>query len=215
MSVFEYIFAMNLVWKFAIVTGNSCWKGLTWGMLPMHASSICAVTHHFFYNNEGLQFLVTTQGFLTCLGNTTTMIAAFRIAKSNGWTVRRVCCCRDAASESGTAGMQHQQRFHALNTTATDGSPMLIAKLTGFSIVASYVIKYGELAFEFPATANAVVALSMIIAIPLVTASYYAFLSIREQRQPVPLVQDEKSTEKETLGQVDVLDEESPLLPSR
>jgi hypothetical protein len=35
-SVFEYLFAMNLVWQYAETTGNEKWKGLTWGMLPLH-----------------------------------------------------------------------------------------------------------------------------------------------------------------------------------
>ena len=43
-SVFEYLFAMNLVWNYSKATGNETWKGLTWGMLPLHASGICACT---------------------------------------------------------------------------------------------------------------------------------------------------------------------------
>ena len=49
-SVFEWLFAMQLVWKYADVTGNEKWKGLTWGMLPLHASGLAACTYHFFYN---------------------------------------------------------------------------------------------------------------------------------------------------------------------
>jgi hypothetical protein len=36
-SVFEWVFAMGLVWKYAEATKNPTWKGLTWGMLPLHA----------------------------------------------------------------------------------------------------------------------------------------------------------------------------------
>ena len=32
------------------VTGNEKWKGLTWGMLPLHASGLAACTYHFFFN---------------------------------------------------------------------------------------------------------------------------------------------------------------------
>jgi len=32
-SVFEYLFAMSLVWQYSETTGNDKWKGLTWGML--------------------------------------------------------------------------------------------------------------------------------------------------------------------------------------
>lgn len=83
-SVIEYLVAMSLVWKFSEVTNNEKWKGLTWGMLPLHASGICACTYHFFYNPSSLQFLVSTQAGLTLLGNITCMIAAYRIAVSNG-----------------------------------------------------------------------------------------------------------------------------------
>eukprot|EP00210_Caulerpa_lentillifera_P007072 g6765.t1 len=32
-SVLEWVTAMALIWKFAEVTGNEKWKGLTWGMV--------------------------------------------------------------------------------------------------------------------------------------------------------------------------------------
>ena len=32
-SVFEFLFAIDLIWKFAEITDNPKWKGLTWGML--------------------------------------------------------------------------------------------------------------------------------------------------------------------------------------
>jgi len=51
-SVFEYLFAMNLVWNYSKATGNETWKGLTWGMLPLHASGICACT----VSEDGMQF---------------------------------------------------------------------------------------------------------------------------------------------------------------
>jgi hypothetical protein len=89
-SVIEYLIAMNLVWKYAEVTGNEKWKGLTWGMLPLHASGICACTYHFFYNPSVLQFLVTMQAGFTLLGNLTCAIAAFRIAQSNGWNLDEI-----------------------------------------------------------------------------------------------------------------------------
>jgi hypothetical protein len=31
-SVFEYLFAMGMVWQMATLSGNERWKGLTWGM---------------------------------------------------------------------------------------------------------------------------------------------------------------------------------------
>jgi hypothetical protein len=49
-SVAEWLVAMDLVWTFGERTGRNAWKGLAWGMLPLHASSLCAVTYHLFYN---------------------------------------------------------------------------------------------------------------------------------------------------------------------
>ena len=60
-SVFEFLFAMTLVWRYAAVTGNDKWKGLAWGMVPLYASGIAACTDHFFYNDPRLQGVVTTQ----------------------------------------------------------------------------------------------------------------------------------------------------------
>ena len=85
-SVLEYWIAMGLVWQFASTTGNERWKGLVWGMLPLHASSVCACTYHVFYNAPILQFLVTAQAGLTLFGNMTSCLVAYRIAASNGWS---------------------------------------------------------------------------------------------------------------------------------
>jgi hypothetical protein len=215
MSVIEYIVAMNLVWKYAEATGNPRWRGLTWGMLPMHASSICAVTHHFFYNNPELIFLVTLQAFLTMLGNTTTMIAAYRIAKSNGWNVRNtVLCCRLSGN--------HQELARQLTLTEgpTSNSTLLI-KLTCFTVLLSYGIKYGELALSFPGKACTSISLEMIVGIPLMTAIYFIHRSYSDVPQHGELTQrnnNDIADESEnfyTSREVDDVndeEEESPLL---
>lgn len=51
----------GLFWKYAEVTGNPLWKGMTWGMLPSLGSAMCACTWHFFYNAPSLEFLVALQ----------------------------------------------------------------------------------------------------------------------------------------------------------
>ncbi len=51
----------GLFWRYAEVTGNPRWKGMTWAMLPNLASALSAVTWHFFYNAPSLNFLVTLQ----------------------------------------------------------------------------------------------------------------------------------------------------------
>lgn len=78
-SVVEWIAAMTLMWKYAEVSGNEKWKGMTWGMLPSLVSAMCACTWHFFYNSPDLEFLVALQSFFTVVGNTTCWIAAYRI----------------------------------------------------------------------------------------------------------------------------------------
>jgi hypothetical protein len=170
MSVVEYIVAMNLVWKFAEATGNPRWKGLTWGMMPNHASSICAVMHHFFYNNDKLLFLVTMQAFFTMLGSTTTMIATFRIARSNGWTLGGHETVIEENSEQ-----QHLQLLYEPTSNV-----FLLTKLMCFTLLLSYVIKYGELAFFFPETSNVIIALMGVISFPFTMMVYYAFLSFKE-----------------------------------
>lgn len=78
-SVAEWITAMALFWKYAEVTGNQKWKGMTWGMMPLLGGAFAACTYHFFYNAEEVQFLVVLQASLTVIGNATMGWAAYRI----------------------------------------------------------------------------------------------------------------------------------------
>lgn len=52
-SVTEWVAAMALFWKYAEVTGNPRWKGMTFGMMPSLGSAMAACTWHFFYNSPG------------------------------------------------------------------------------------------------------------------------------------------------------------------
>ncbi|GFR39947.1 hypothetical protein Agub_g24 [Astrephomene gubernaculifera] len=78
-SVLEWVTAMGLMWRFAEVSGNPRWKGMTWGMLPCLGSAMAACTWHFFYNSPDLEFLVVLQSALTVVGNCTCWLAAYRI----------------------------------------------------------------------------------------------------------------------------------------
>lgn len=78
-SVMEWVAAMALMWKYAEVSGNPHWKGMTWGMMPCLGSAMAACTWHFFYNSPDLDFLVALQAFLTVFGNCTCWLAAYRI----------------------------------------------------------------------------------------------------------------------------------------
>lgn len=176
-SVIEYLFAMNLVWQFAESTNNPTWKGLTWGMLPLHASGICACTYHFFYNPSSFQFLVTMQAGLTLLGNLGCAIAAYRIAKSNGWTLDEVNPFPKSATNptglvaDGIAAMPLKLREE------TESNQALAAKLVLLTLLCSYVVKYGELGLDVPFTPNAPIALAMVLGIPAITGFQYYNLS--------------------------------------
>ncbi|KAK9832506.1 hypothetical protein WJX81_003045 [Elliptochloris bilobata] len=82
-STVEWGVAMYLVWRYAGVTGNERWKGLTWGMMPLFGGALAACIYHFFYNSPSLDALVALQAGLTFLGNTTCAVAAYRIFKSS------------------------------------------------------------------------------------------------------------------------------------
>ena len=86
-SLIEWLVAMGLIWEYADVTGNQAYKGLTWGMVPCHASGVAACTFHVFYNAPVLSAVVATQAGLTVVGNTTCAFAAYRMAKAAGANV--------------------------------------------------------------------------------------------------------------------------------
>jgi hypothetical protein len=78
-SLVEWLVAMGLVWSYAGVSKNKSWRLLTWGMLPLHASGVCACAQHFFFNANDLEWLVAAQGGLTFVGNAGMCFAAGRI----------------------------------------------------------------------------------------------------------------------------------------
>lgn len=183
-SIYEYLFAMGLVWDFAQATENPKWKGLTWGMLPLHASGVCACTYHFFYNAPELQFLVTSQAGLTLLGNITCMLAAFRIARSNGWTLKSLNPFPASATSpeglvaEGIAAMPLVVDPAKARVTASN--EVLAAQLAALTLASSYLVKYGELGLDLPFAPNALAAGAMITGIPALTALRYYKLSDRD-----------------------------------
>jgi hypothetical protein len=84
-SLVEWLLAMGLVWDYAECDrGNDKgWRMLTWGMLPLHASGICACTQHFFGNPSSLDWLVAAQGAFTMMGNVGMCVAAGELAKTD------------------------------------------------------------------------------------------------------------------------------------
>jgi Protein of unknown function (DUF2499)/Protein of unknown function (DUF3593) len=169
-SLVEWLVAMGLVWQYADVSGNRRWKGLTWGMLPLHTSGICACTYHLFYNAPSLNLLVTLQAGLTCLGNATMAFAAYRIYQYGKSTRRASSPTVGAAQES------HDTRFVTEKSSAfsgfigfedlgdalrKDSNTGFVLKLFILSAIGSGIVKWGSLAVDgvFNPDPNAALAL--------------------------------------------------------
>jgi hypothetical protein len=163
---------MGFAWRWADVVENQTWKGLTWGLLPLHTSGIIACTYHLFYNR--IPILVPLQALLTCIGNTCAAIATYRIARSNGWTPplnTEIVGTVDALTNTPTGIKTTKSKeesdslvgFEDLgDALADDNDYTFLIKLFFGCAVASYAIKYGETFFNFPYEANVVLGLAFI-----------------------------------------------------
>jgi chromate transport protein ChrA len=85
-SVVEWIAAIWLVWVYADVSQQPAWRSLSWGMLPVLISAMCACTWHFFDNAPQLEWLVTVQAATTVLGNVTLCVAGWWIWRATRLT---------------------------------------------------------------------------------------------------------------------------------
>jgi hypothetical protein len=81
-SVVEWILATWLIWTYGEVSQNRAWRALSFGMLPVLVSAMCACTWHFFDNAPDLAWLVTVQAAMTVVGNVTLCLAAWWIWRS-------------------------------------------------------------------------------------------------------------------------------------
>lgn len=182
-TVFEWLIAMSLAWRYSEATGNSKWKGLTWGMLPSHCSSIAALTFHLFYNQ--VPWILTAQAGFTFLGNATLAVAALRIAVSNGWTISELNPMRAFAGVAGGETSESDSSsagFDAAKLTTSPAAvgeltpgPLLVAEVVLLTVVAAYATKYGELALApglFQSSGDSASALAALICVapPLVVA---------------------------------------------
>lgn len=133
-SLLEWLVAMKLIYEHSEIADNPRWKGLTWGMVPSHASGLCACTFHLFYNAAALNWLVFLQSLLTLVGNSTMALAAWRIyayEKQRG----------EAPPAAAAAPLPESDTKFLLE---------MLAK----SLAISFAVKYGELAFDFPFEAS-------------------------------------------------------------
>lgn len=168
---------MGFCWRWGDVVRNPTWKGLTWGLLPLHSSGITACVSHLFYNR--LPFLVPLQALLTCVGNSTAAYAAYRIAKSNGWkpseswaflvewipvgTVPLNSNDDDENKETTRQESQSLVGFEDLGDALEDDNDYtFLIKLFAGCALFSYLVKYGETFFSFPYDANIYLALAFI-----------------------------------------------------
>ncbi len=81
-SVIEWVVAIWLISRYAEVTHNRSWYGVSFAMLPALVSAMCACTWHFFDNAPRLDWLVVVQAATTLIGNITLMLAAWGVWRS-------------------------------------------------------------------------------------------------------------------------------------
>jgi len=188
-SLVEFLVAMGFAWRWGDVCGNQKWKGITWGLLPLHTSGITACTYHLFYNR--IPVLVPIQAILTCLGNTTSGYAAYRLAISNGWKLSSLIKFTkqqepnqeeiETILKSGSELVQKSRDkeespsligFEDLgDALANDNDYTFIIKLFLGCAVASYIVKYGEILFDFPFESNIVLSL-LVILVPTILNAF-------------------------------------------
>lgn len=187
--------AMGFAWRWADVVENPRWKGLTWGLLPLHSSGITACTYHLFYNH--IPILVALQAVLTCVGNTTAAYAAWRIAVSNGWRVASDSPLsflnydnNDVATAATTVSLAEAEKENDVSflvgfedlgdALAKDNDYTFLLKLFVGCGFAAYAIKYGELLLDFPFVANPYTGLAFVF----VPSALNAFKWYRRSQDP-------------------------------
>jgi len=193
---------MGMVWQMAALSGNERWKGLTWGMLPLHASGVAACTYHFFYNSPDLSFLVLLQAALTLAGNTTCAVAAARLASSNGWMPSMLNPFdQSSAAASPSAAASDPPAAAAISGAAAAPNA---AKLVVLTALASYGVKYGELLLGpvpyLSGVEGAVAGVLLCFGFPALTAARFRKLSAQEAKRAPREPRDPAEIEIEVRG---------------
>ena len=169
-SVCEFILAMKLATVYAKQSGDEKWNGVAWGMLPSHASGVCACTYHLFYNQAALSWLVTAQAGLTFLGNTTLFIAALRLALANGWTLSDAIpkSLDDVNPTTGDYKLDIE-RVEPVSDLTPD--LVLTGEIIAVAVGAAYLTKYGSLvALPILTQPNSILAALILLAVPATVA---------------------------------------------
>ena len=187
-SLFEWLTAMGLVWRYAEVSGNPRWKGLTWGMLPFHSSGLCACTYHVFYNAAPVGGLVAVQSLLTVVGDLTCWYAAYRIYEyareygpssqlPAGWQQARDSATGatyyysdkgettwdlSSIASKGSEGPAVGNGLFSKAAAGMDTEVAYFTKLTVLCVATSALVKWGELQFDFPFAPTYIMAFALI-----------------------------------------------------
>jgi hypothetical protein len=191
-SLVEWLIAMGLAWEYAEVVKRPAWKGLTWGMVPCHASGIAACTFHLFYNAPALNSVVAMQALLTVTGNSTCAIAAYRICKEGERLQGEVVAAAEAEEADDiqsardetleiSMGSESMKGWEDLSATwASDSDAVLLLKLALVSTAVSAFVKWGSLAVDFPFEPNVALAFGIIFIPTLLNCAKWAELSKNE-----------------------------------
>ncbi|CAM9397931.1 unnamed protein product [Scytosiphon promiscuus] len=143
-SLIEWLAAMTYVWRFADVSGLKEWKGLTWGMLPLHSSGLIACTYHIFYNSPELISLVAMQAGLTCFGNATMAFATWRI-----WQAGKLEWRGDEVEEAEAAAAAASNDGEGSPSSLGEEAPFY-GQILAITVAGAAVVKWGELYLDFP-----------------------------------------------------------------
>ena len=82
-SVIEWIYAIFIIKKISNFENYTNYFWLSLAMIPNFISAMCAITWHIYDNQQALYGLVTLQGILTFIGNSTLALATIVIYKKS------------------------------------------------------------------------------------------------------------------------------------
>lgn len=151
--------AMGMVWRLSEAEGKPRWKNLTWAMLFLHCSSLCACVYHVFYNAKEVEPLVLLQAALTFFGNCALAWAAYRIWRGE---VERV-------DEQGREPIEEEDApplrgFEDLaEAAAGQGELEVVAEVVVLSFAGAFLVKYGCLLVDFPFQPSLPLALALVL----------------------------------------------------
>ena len=148
-SILEWLIAMQLIWEHAEVSNNPRWKGMTWAMVPAHASGLCACVFHLFYNSPALYLLVNLQAALTVLSNTAMAAAAYRIY-------------RYESGETKALNISVGNSNNKDQSVGKNGMPFGIDLFVKSTAVAA-LVKYGSPFVDFTTHPTEILALSLVM----------------------------------------------------